>query len=74
MTKQLITELKHKSCLEIANLINNQRDIGSINFILENLGQLPKHFEGNFLYDLLKHAHPQVRLNAVKILENSMEI
>lgn len=66
MTKQFITELKHKSCSEIANLINNQRDVGSINFILENLGQLPKHFEGSFLYDLLKHSHAQVRLNAVK--------
>lgn len=66
MTKQHITELKHKGSEELANLIESQRDVGSINFILENLGQLPKHFEGDFLYDLLNHSHPQVRLNAVK--------
>jgi len=66
MTKQLITELKHKGCSEIAVLVNKQQDIGSIIFILENLGQLPKNFKGDFLYDLLKHPHAQVRLNAVK--------
>jgi DNA modification methylase len=66
MTKQFITELKHKGCSEIANLVDNQRDVGSINFVLENLGQLPKNFEGAFLYDLLNHPHAQVRLNAVK--------
>jgi len=27
---------------------------------------LPKNFKGDFLYDLLKHPHAQVRLNAVK--------
>ena len=66
MTKQFITELKQRSCIEIANLIDKHQDIGSINFILENLGQLPKNFEGSFLYDLLNHKHSQVRLNAVK--------
>lgn len=66
MTKEYITNLKQKGCSEIAHLIENQRDVGSINFILESLGQLPKSFEGMFLYDLLDHQHAQVRLNAVK--------
>lgn len=61
-----MTELKHKENGEIASLINNYRDIGSINFILESLGQLPSHFNSSFLYDLLEHNHSQVRLNAVK--------
>lgn len=66
ITKELITELKHKKNGEIASLISNYRDIGSINFILESLGQLPSGFNSSFLYDLLEHNHSQVRLNAVK--------
>lgn len=66
ITKELVTELKHKENGEIASLINNYRDIGSINFILESLGQLPTGFNSSFLYDLLEHNHSQVRLNAVK--------
>lgn len=66
ITKELVTELKHKDNGEIASLINNYRDIGSINFILESLGQLPSGFNSSFLYDLLEHNHSQVRLNAVK--------
>lgn len=66
ITKELVTELKHKENGEIASLINNYRDIGSINFILESLGQLPSSFNSSFLYDLLEHNHSQVRLNAVK--------
>lgn len=66
MTKQFITELKHKGCSEIADLVGRQQDASSIIFILENLGRLPKNFKGDFLYDLLMHPHAQVRLNAVK--------
>ncbi len=66
ITKEFITELKHKENGEIASLIKNYRDVGSINFILESLGQLPKSFNSSFLYDLLLHKHAQVRLNAVK--------
>lgn len=66
ITKEFITELKHKENGEIASLIRNYRDIGTINFILESLGQLPSSFNSSFLYDLLQHKHAQVRLNAVK--------
>lgn len=66
ITKEYITELKHNGNAAIANLIRAQRDVGSINFILENLGQLPNNFEADFLYSLLEHNHAQVRLNAVK--------
>ena len=66
ITKELITELKHKGNSGIADLVNNQHDVGTINFILESLGQLPINFESKFLYDLLGHQHAQVRLNAVK--------
>lgn len=66
VTKEYITELKNKGNGDIANLIATQRDVGSINFILENLGQLPNDFNTDFLYSLLNHNHAQVRLNAIK--------
>ena len=66
ITKEYITELKNKGNEDMANLVATQRDVGSINFILENLGQLPKDFNADFLYNLLNHSHAQVRLNAVK--------
>ena len=66
ITKEYITELKNRGNGDIANLVAIQRDVGSINFILEHLGQLPNNFNADFLYNLLKHNHAQVRLNAVK--------
>ncbi len=66
ITKEYITELKHTGSGDIAKLVKNQRDVGTINFILESLGQLPHNFESEFLYELLEHQHAQVRLNAVK--------
>lgn len=66
ITKDFIKELKHKGGGHIANLVKNQRDVGTINFILESLGQLTSNFDSSFLYELLTHQHHQVRLNAVK--------
>lgn len=66
MTKEEITVLKHKGNSELAEYIKKQRDVGTINFILESLGQLPSNFDSTFLYELLGHQHSQVRLNAVK--------
>ncbi|MFY9591910.1 MAG: DNA methyltransferase [Bacteroidaceae bacterium] len=66
MSREHITKLKHNNNNDIANLVKTQRDAGSINYILENLGQLPSNFQSDFLYKLLDHPHAQVRLNAVK--------
>ena len=66
VTKEYITELKYNGGSDIAKLIATQRDVKSINYILENLGQLPSNFQSDFLYKLLEHNHSQVRLNAVK--------
>lgn len=66
ITKELITELKHSKNGEIESLLRNYKDVGTINFILESLGQLPNDFNSLFLYELLEHKHSQVRLNAVK--------
>ena len=66
ITKEYIKELKRSGNDAIAKFLSIQRDVGSINFILENLGQLPNDFNAEFLYNLLEHNHSQVRLNAVK--------
>lgn len=66
LTKELITEIKNKGNSDLGYLIEKQKDSGSIVFILENLGYLPKNFNGEFLTPLLKHEHHQVRLLAVK--------
>lgn len=66
ISKELLSEYKKTAPHNIPFLLKNQTDIRGINFILENLGALPKDFDGTFLLDLLKHNHAQVRLNAVK--------
>jgi hypothetical protein len=66
LTKEYITELKHRGNGDIAALLGTYQDVGSMVFILEGLGRLPNNFQEGFLYDLLSHNHPQVRLNAVK--------
>ena len=65
LTKEYIEELKYNEN-DIIALVNTQKDAGSINFVLENLGRLPQDFNSDLLYNFLKHPHPQVRLNAVK--------
>jgi DNA modification methylase len=66
ITKQYISQLKHKGDKHISALISTQKDIKSINFILKNLGRLPSNFGGGFLYDLIQHPHWQIRFNAAK--------
>jgi len=66
LTKENIAEFKKNGTETIDKLIKAQKDVASINFILENLGTLPSKFDGSFLFELLEHNHAQVRLNAVK--------
>ncbi len=66
ISKEYINELKNTDNLKIKNLLHKHKDISSIIYILENLGQLPENFETEFLYELFSHPHPSVRLNAVK--------
>ncbi|MCL2039057.1 MAG: HEAT repeat domain-containing protein [Bacteroidetes bacterium] len=66
LTKEYIRELKYNDNGNISALISNETDVGSINFVLENLGRLPNDFNIDFLYNFLEHTHHQVRLNAVK--------
>jgi hypothetical protein len=78
--KKYVTELKYSGNSDITSLVVAQGGVG-INFVLENLGQLPNNFHAGFL----SHNHSQVRLNAAKnivcqaihglsVFENSNEI
>jgi len=68
LTKEYIKNLKNNGNGDIGHLIQKYRDSGSLVFILENLGQLPKDFDGSFLPDLLSHKNSNVRLWAVKTI------
>lgn len=66
LTKEYISQLKANGNGDLHYLTQKQKDSGSLVFILENLGHLPKNFDGSFLIELLQHPHHQVRLLAVK--------
>jgi hypothetical protein len=66
LTKEYISELKNTSNGDLGYFVAKHKDSGSLTFILENLGHLPKDFDGNFLLDLMQNNHAQVRLLAVK--------
>jgi DNA modification methylase len=68
LTREYIKELKTKGNGAIVHFVKNYQDSSSLKFILENLGHLPKDFDGSFLIELLKHKSSTVRLWAVKTL------
>ncbi len=68
LTKDYIKGLKNSGNGAIGHLIKKYQDVGTLIFILENLGQLPKDFDGSFLPDLLSHKNSTVRLWAIKTI------
>ncbi len=66
LTKEYINELKNIGNGDLANFVRKQQDSGTIIFILENIGYLPKNFNADFLVELTRHEHQQVRLLAIK--------
>jgi hypothetical protein len=48
LTKDYIRNLKNNGNGAIGHLIKEYQDSSSLIFILENLGQLPKSFDGSF--------------------------
>lgn len=66
ITKEYITELKENGNGAIKELIDKQNDIQSIVFILENLGHLPKNYNGKWFIKYLNHSHQNVRLWSAK--------
>jgi HEAT repeat protein len=68
LTKEYISELKKNGNGDVGYLVNQYKDVKTITFILESLGQIPKDFDGTFLKDLLNHPNAQVRYWAVKTI------
>lgn len=67
LTKEHIKDIKTSGNTAIHNLVDRHKNhTGSLVFILENLGQLPKTFDGSFLMGLTTHKSVDVRLLAVK--------
>ena len=66
LTKEYIDELKKKGNGDLRKLAETYKDAKNLSFILENLGYLPKEFDGSFLFDLLNHENPKVRLLSAK--------
>ena len=63
-TKRIVRKRKRASFYPLTDLPNG----GDKNLIntLENLGYLPENFQGGFLFNLLEHQNPKVRLLAAK--------
>jgi DNA modification methylase len=66
LTKEYIENLKKGSNGGLRLLTEQYKDAKNLSFILENLGYLPNKFDGSFLFDLLQHENPKVRLLAAK--------
>lgn len=66
LTKEYIAELKNHKNDDLNFLLEKQKDNKNIIFILENLGHLPKNFNGSVLKSLLKHDFGKIRLLAAK--------
>lgn len=68
ITKEYIQQLKQNDLQRLYRLLEQTSDNRQLLLILENLGFLPKEFDGNALTHLLGHANDHVRLWAVKNL------
>lgn len=66
LTKEYIENLKKEANDGFAHLAEKYKDAKNLSFILENLGYLPNKFDGSFLFELLTHENPKVRLLSAK--------
>lgn len=66
LSKEYIENLKKDANGGFVKLTEKYKDAKNLSFILENLGYLPKNFDGGFLFDLLDHENPKVRLLSAK--------
>ena len=66
LIKEFIEKIKKEGNGGFLKLTQKYKDVKNLSFILENLGYLPKKFDGSFLFDLLEHDNPKVRLLSAK--------
>ncbi|TLD41045.1 MAG: putative TYPE II DNA MODIFICATION ENZYME (METHYLTRANSFERASE) [Candidatus Jettenia ecosi] len=68
ISKEYIRELKHKGNGAIIRFVNGTKENNTILYFLENLGYLPKDFDGSWLLNFLNNKNNQIRFWAVKNL------
>ena len=67
LTKETIRDIAtNKGAAAVSSILENVSDSSSVSFVLENLGQLPSGFDGEFLVELTNHKNANVRSLAVK--------
>ncbi|GAB6282645.1 MAG: hypothetical protein STSR0008_13910 [Ignavibacterium sp.] len=68
ISKEYIKELKSKGNGAILHFVNDTKENNKILYLLENLGYLPKDFDGSWLINYLTNKSNQIRFWAVKNL------
>jgi hypothetical protein len=66
MAKQEVAKLKATDTEKLEAILSGPNSNGNLLSVLENLGYLPKNFNGRVLLPLLKHENAKVRLLAAK--------
>jgi hypothetical protein len=66
MSKEEAIKLKSTGTEKLKTILANPNGNGTLISVLENLGYLPKDFDGKILLPLLKHDNTKVRLLAAK--------
>ncbi|GAB4542840.1 MAG: hypothetical protein Fur002_13840 [Anaerolineales bacterium] len=66
ITKEQLQELKQEKLSELYDLLKRNKDNREALFILENLGHLPKNFDGDVLLPFIHSASDDIRFWAVK--------
>lgn len=68
ISKEYIKELKNKGNGAIIHFVNDTKENNKILYFLENLGYLPKDFDGRWLLNFLENKSSQIRFWTVKNL------
>ena len=67
LTKQYVENTKHKGEKTVMDLVAQCHDESSkVNFILENLGHIPRDFKGQWLFKYMHSDNHKVRMAAIK--------
>ncbi len=68
LTKEYINEVKTNGNGSLTKTIEGLKDIASLSYFLENLGFLPKSFDGSILLPFINHESTNIRFWIVKNL------
>lgn len=69
LTKNYIEELKNSPNGKLKSFVRQLNgDNAKVIFLLDNLGKLPRNFDGEWIYSLANDDNAKIRLGAVKNL------